>query len=101
MGKLQSKIKHNTYRYRTEGYVEENGSTKVVQEYKQAHTDAVNSVTAVNSDICVSGGKDKMVVAYNWRCGDIMKQFKGHEREITKHQNKYTGIKKIGFCCKK
>ncbi|XP_043841248.1 WD repeat-containing protein 31 isoform X2 [Dromiciops gliroides] len=84
MGKLQSKIKHNTYKYRTEGYVEENGSTKAVQEYRQAHADAVNSVTALNSEVCVSGGKDKMVVAYNWRYGDIMKQFKGHEREITK-----------------
>ncbi|XP_051835960.1 WD repeat-containing protein 31 isoform X1 [Antechinus flavipes] len=84
MGKLQSKIKYNTYKYRTEGYVEENGCTNVVEEYKQAHTDAVNSVTALNSDICVSGGRDKMVVAYNWRSGDTMKQFKGHDREITK-----------------
>ncbi|XP_007475071.1 WD repeat-containing protein 31 isoform X1 [Monodelphis domestica] len=84
MGKLHSKIKHNTYKYRTEGYLEENSSVKVVQEYKPAHTDAVSSVTALNSAICVSGGKDKMVVAYNWKSGDILKKFKGHEGEITK-----------------
>ncbi|KAI4542551.1 hypothetical protein MJG53_020492 [Ovis ammon polii x Ovis aries] len=46
--------------------------------------DTVSVVAALNSDLCVSGGKDKTVVAYNWRTGNVVKRFKGHEREITK-----------------
>ncbi|KAB1280270.1 WD repeat-containing protein 31 [Camelus dromedarius] len=85
MGKLQSKLKHSTYKYsRPDGIIEERIQTKAFQEYSPAHVDTVSVVAALNSDLCVSGGKDKTVVAYNWRAGNVVKRFKGHEREITK-----------------
>ncbi|XP_047380865.1 WD repeat-containing protein 31 isoform X7 [Sciurus carolinensis] len=85
MGKLQSKLKHSTYKYsRPDGIIEERIQTKAFQEYSPAHVDAVSVIAALNSDLCVSGGKDKTVVAYNWKTGKVVKRFKGHEREITK-----------------
>ncbi|XP_058379802.1 WD repeat-containing protein 31 isoform X2 [Diceros bicornis minor] len=84
MGKLQSKLKHSTYKYRPDGITEERVQTKAFQEYSPAHVDTVSVVAALNSDLCVSGGKDKTVVAYNWKTGNVVKRFKGHEREITK-----------------
>ncbi|XP_045877857.1 WD repeat-containing protein 31 isoform X2 [Meles meles] len=84
MGKLQSKLKHSTYKYRPDGIIEERIQTKACLEYSPAHADSVSVVAALNSDLCVSGGKDKTVVAYNWKSGDVVKRFRGHEREITK-----------------
>ncbi|XP_023366360.1 WD repeat-containing protein 31 [Otolemur garnettii] len=85
MGKLQSKLKHSTYKYsRPDGIIEEKIQTKAFQEYSPAHLDTVSAVAALNSDLCVSGGKDKTVVAYNWKTGNVVKKFKGHENEITK-----------------
>jgi len=34
--------------------------TKAFQEYSPAHVDTVSVVAALNSDLCVSGGKDKV-----------------------------------------
>ncbi|XP_029776633.1 WD repeat-containing protein 31 isoform X1 [Suricata suricatta] len=101
MGKLQSKLKHSTYKYRfgsparsrPDGILEERIQTKACQEYSPAHVDTVSVVTALSPDLCVSGGKDKIlttvltlqtVVAYNWKTGNVVRRFKGHEREITK-----------------
>nr|XP_008260721.1 WD repeat-containing protein 31 isoform X3 [Oryctolagus cuniculus] len=86
MGKLQSKLRHSTCnKYsRPDGITEERVQTKACPEYSPAHTDAVSAVAALSSDVCVSGGKDKTVVAYNWKTGNVVKRFKGHEREITK-----------------
>ncbi|KAG8518829.1 WD repeat-containing protein 31, partial [Galemys pyrenaicus] len=84
MGKLQSKLKYHTYKYRPDGVTEERIQTKAFQEYSPAHVDPVSVVAALNSDLCVSGGKDKTVAACNWRSGNVVKQFKGHESEITK-----------------
>nr|XP_004662775.1 WD repeat-containing protein 31 isoform X2 [Jaculus jaculus] len=84
MGKLQSKLKYSTYKYRPDGIREERIQTKAFQDYSPAHVDPVSVVAALNSDICVSGGKDKTVVAYNWKTGSVVKRLKGHEREITK-----------------
>ncbi|NIG60847.1 WD repeat-containing protein 31 isoform 1 [Pontoporia blainvillei] len=84
MGKLQSKLKYNTYKYRPDGFRDERIQTKAFQEYSPAHVDTVSVVAALNSDFCVSGGKDKTVVAYNWRTGNVVKRLRGHEREITK-----------------
>uniref|UniRef100_A0A7M4FYQ0 WD repeat domain 31 n=1 Tax=Crocodylus porosus TaxID=8502 RepID=A0A7M4FYQ0_CROPO len=61
-----------------------NSPVKAIQQYSPAHTDAVTSVAALKSDLCVSGGKDKTVVIYNWRSGAVLKRFLGHEREVTK-----------------
>ncbi|MBZ3889867.1 WD repeat-containing protein 31 [Sciurus carolinensis] len=69
---------------RPDGIIEERIQTKAFQEYSPAHVDAVSVIAALNSDLCVSGGKDKTVVAYNWKTGKVVKRFKGHEREITK-----------------
>ncbi|XP_069868054.1 WD repeat-containing protein 31 isoform X1 [Dipodomys merriami] len=85
MGKLQSKLKHSTYKYsRSDGIIEERIQSRTFQEYSPAHMDAVSVVAALNSDLCVSGGKDKTVVAYNWKTGNVVKRFKGHERDVTK-----------------
>ncbi|KAM6169392.1 WD repeat-containing protein 31 isoform 2-T2 [Rhynchocyon petersi] len=84
MGKLQSKLKQSTYKYRPDGVTEERIQTKTFQEYIPAHVDSVSTVAALNSELCVSGGNDKMVVVYNWKTGNVMKRFKGHEREVTK-----------------
>ncbi|XP_038189791.1 WD repeat-containing protein 31 isoform X4 [Arvicola amphibius] len=85
MGKLQSKLRHSTYKYsRPDGLMEEGVQTKVFQEYSPAHVDAVSVVATLSSDLCVSGGKDKTAVAYNWKTGHVVKRFRGHEREITK-----------------
>uniref|UniRef100_A0A8C7AZW6 WD repeat domain 31 n=1 Tax=Neovison vison TaxID=452646 RepID=A0A8C7AZW6_NEOVI len=84
MGKLQSKLKYSTYKYRPDGIIEERIQTKACLEYSPAHTDSVSVVAALNSDLCVSGGKDKTVVAYNWKSGHVVKRFRGHEREVTK-----------------
>ncbi|XP_054979718.1 WD repeat-containing protein 31 isoform X1 [Sorex araneus] len=85
MGKLQSKLKYSTYRYsRPDGIIEERVPAKTLQEYSPAHVDSVSVVAALSSDLCVSGGKDQTVVAYNWKTGNVVKKFKGHEREITK-----------------
>ncbi|XP_010637688.1 WD repeat-containing protein 31 isoform X1 [Fukomys damarensis] len=85
MGKLQSKLKHSAYKCsRPDGIIEERIQTKTFQEYSPAHVDSVFVIAALNSELCVSGGKDKTVVAYNWKTGIVVKKFKGHEREITK-----------------
>ncbi|XP_054440898.1 WD repeat-containing protein 31 isoform X3 [Pteronotus mesoamericanus] len=85
MGKLQSKLKHSTYKYSSpDAIIEEGIQTRAFQEDSPAHTDTVSVVAALDSDLCVSGGKDKTVVAYNWKTGNVVKKFKGHEREITK-----------------
>jgi len=60
MGKLQSKLKHSTYKYRPDGIIEERTQTKACLEYSPAHVDSVSVVAALNSDLCVSGGKDKV-----------------------------------------
>uniref|UniRef100_A0AAA9SEC8 WD repeat domain 31 n=1 Tax=Bos taurus TaxID=9913 RepID=A0AAA9SEC8_BOVIN len=65
MGKLQSKFKHSTYKYsRPDGFIEEKIQTKAFQEYSPAHVDTVSVVAALNSDLCVSGGKDKIACIY-------------------------------------
>ncbi|EDL31142.1 WD repeat domain 31, isoform CRA_a [Mus musculus] len=85
MGKLQSKLRHSTYLYsRPDGIIEERVQTKAPQEYIPVHVDTVSVIATLNSDLCISGGKDKTAVAYNWKTGRMVKRFTGHEREITK-----------------
>ncbi|XP_042335306.1 WD repeat-containing protein 31 isoform X2 [Sceloporus undulatus] len=55
-----------------------------LQHRPPAHDDAVASVAFLAPDLCVSGGKDKAVVVYNWHCGTVVRTFRGHEREVTK-----------------
>ncbi|XP_015278583.1 PREDICTED: WD repeat-containing protein 31 [Gekko japonicus] len=81
MGKLQSKIRNRSSKYRAE---EESPPAKTVLQYSPAHRDAVASVASLPPDLCLSGGKDKMAVVYNWRCGTVVRRFLGHEREVTK-----------------
>lgn len=45
---------------RPDGIIEDRIQTKVFQEYTPAHVDTVSVVAALNSDLCVSGGKDKV-----------------------------------------
>ncbi|XP_043386551.1 WD repeat-containing protein 31 isoform X9 [Chelonia mydas] len=60
MGKLQSKINCSTSKYRPDDYVEDDSPAQAVQQYIPAHTDAVTSVAALTSNLCVSGGNDKV-----------------------------------------
>lgn len=45
---------------RPDGIIEDRIQTKAFQEYTPAHVDTVSVVAALNSDLCVSGGKDKV-----------------------------------------
>lgn len=45
---------------RPDGITEERIQTKACPEYSPAHVDSVSVVAALNSDLCVSGGKDKV-----------------------------------------
>lgn len=40
--------------------IEERIQTTALHEYSPAHVDTVSVVAALNSDLCVSGGKDKV-----------------------------------------
>ncbi|XP_069790130.1 WD repeat-containing protein 31 isoform X1 [Narcine bancroftii] len=84
MGKLQSKQKRNLSRYRIDGYAAHSSSTQTVQQYNPVHNDAVTSLASLTSEQCVSGGKDKTVVVYNWKSGGMQQKFVGHERDVTK-----------------
>ncbi|XP_060697734.1 WD repeat-containing protein 31 isoform X2 [Hemiscyllium ocellatum] len=84
MGKLQSKQKRNISRYRIDGDAGHSSVTQVVQQYSPAHNDAVTSLASLTSDTCVSGGKDKTVVIYDWKSGCVQQKFMGHERDVTK-----------------
>ncbi|XP_036914972.1 WD repeat-containing protein 31 isoform X1 [Sturnira hondurensis] len=85
MGKLQSKLKHSSYKYsRPDAVMEERIPTRALQDYSPAHVGAVSAVAALDSDLCVSGGNDTTVVAYNWKTGNVVRRFQGHEHEITK-----------------
>ncbi|XP_063289093.1 WD repeat-containing protein 31 [Pelobates fuscus] len=84
MGKLQSKFRRNSSKYRADSHVRESPPPQVIQQQSRAHTDAVTAVVALKSDLCVSGGKDKAVVVSNWRTGTALKRFVGHDREVNK-----------------
>ncbi|KAM8934390.1 WD repeat-containing protein 31 [Pelodytes ibericus] len=85
MGKLQSKVKRNSSKYRADSHVSESLPLQVnEQQHSRAHSDAVTYITALKSDLCVSAGKDKAVVVSNWRSGTALKRFMGHDREVTK-----------------
>ncbi|KAG7481026.1 hypothetical protein MATL_G00062340 [Megalops atlanticus] len=85
MGKLQSKIRRRSDLYRAS---REDGTDNVpvqqVVQYDPAHTDAINCVTTISSDLCASGGSDQVVVVYDWRAGRLCQSFHGHSREVTK-----------------
>ncbi|KFV64553.1 WD repeat-containing protein 31, partial [Dryobates pubescens] len=49
-----------------------------------AHTEAVTSVAALRTDLCVSGGRDKAVAVCSWSSGAVLRRFLGHQREVTK-----------------
>ncbi|XP_042579058.1 WD repeat-containing protein 31 [Cyprinus carpio] len=83
MGKLQSKFRRRSDLYKAKEGAELAPVHQVVQ-YEPAHTDAINCVVSLTSDLCVSGGHDQAVVVYDWRAGKRCKSFQGHSREITK-----------------
>ncbi|MCJ8746599.1 hypothetical protein PDJAM_G00143670 [Pangasius djambal] len=59
MGKLQSKLRRRSDLYRAREGAESTPVPQVVQ-YEPAHSDAVNCVTSLTSDLCVSGGSDQV-----------------------------------------
>uniref|UniRef100_A0A4W3J1V9 WD repeat domain 31 n=1 Tax=Callorhinchus milii TaxID=7868 RepID=A0A4W3J1V9_CALMI len=61
-----------------------NTGGKTVQQYSPAHSDAVTSLACLTPEYCVSGGKDKAVVLYNWRSGFAQQRYLEHERDVTK-----------------
>ncbi|KAG9333370.1 hypothetical protein JZ751_012730 [Albula glossodonta] len=61
MGKLQSKIRRRSDLYRSSREEEaESVAVNQVVQYDPAHTDAINCVTTISSDLCVSGGSDQV-----------------------------------------
>ncbi|XP_063051122.1 WD repeat-containing protein 31 [Engraulis encrasicolus] len=83
MGKLQSKLRKRSERYRAGRESGEPVAPQVVQ-YEPAHNDAVNCVISLTSELCVSGGNDQAVVVYDWKSGTRCQTFYGHSREVTK-----------------
>ena len=45
---------------RPDAIIEERIQTRAFQEYSPAHVDTVSAVAALDSDLCVSGGNDKV-----------------------------------------
>ncbi|KAM9327137.1 WD repeat-containing protein 31 [Gastrophryne carolinensis] len=84
MGKFQSKVKRNSSKYRADRYTEESLPAPPILQQSRAHNDAVTYISALKSDLCVSGGKDKAVVVSDWRNGTALKRFVGHDREVSK-----------------
>ncbi|KAJ8005621.1 hypothetical protein DPEC_G00119840 [Dallia pectoralis] len=85
MGKLQSKFRRSrSDLYRATKCDGDTAAASQVVQYEPAHRDAVNCVTNLTSDLCVSGGSDMAVVVYDWRGGKLCQSFQGHNREITK-----------------
>lgn len=84
MGKFQSKVKRNSSKYRADHHAEERPPVQSIPQQTRAHNDAVTYISALKSDLCVSGGKDKAVVVSNWRSGTALKRFVGHDREVSK-----------------
>ncbi|XP_068020256.1 WD repeat-containing protein 31 isoform X1 [Melanerpes formicivorus] len=83
MGKLQSKTSVQTSKYRAEGSAGEPGPSRAAGR-SPAHSEAVTSVAALQTDLCVSGGRDKAVAVCSWRSGAVLRRFLGHQREVTK-----------------
>ncbi|XP_016314442.1 WD repeat-containing protein 31-like [Sinocyclocheilus anshuiensis] len=83
MGKLQSKFRRRSDLYKAKEGAEPT-PVHQVEQYEPTHTDAINCVVSLTSDLCVSGGHDQAVVVYEWRAGKRCKSFQGHSREITK-----------------
>ncbi|XP_068104799.1 WD repeat-containing protein 31 [Hyperolius riggenbachi] len=84
MGKFQSKVKRNSSKYRADKHAEESCPAQPIPQQNRAHSDAVTYISALKCDLCVSGGKDKVVVVSNWRTGTALKRFVGHDREVSK-----------------
>ncbi|XP_056150250.1 WD repeat-containing protein 31 [Lampris incognitus] len=85
MGKLQSKFRKRSDRYRAsrdEGTA--HSSDSQVVQYEPAHQGSINTVTNLSLDLCVSGGTDQAVVVYDWKQGRMCQSFQGHNREVTK-----------------
>lgn len=50
---------------RADGTVGQTGPPSVSQKHSPAHTDAVTSVAALQPDLCVSGGRDKVGIPWD------------------------------------
>ncbi|XP_012686034.1 WD repeat-containing protein 31 [Clupea harengus] len=84
MGKLQSKLRKRSDRYRAGRDTSDAAPASQVVQYEPAHSDAVNCVFSLTSELCVSGGSDQAVVVYDWKGGTRCQAFYGHSREVTK-----------------
>ncbi|XP_063792272.1 WD repeat-containing protein 31 isoform X2 [Pseudophryne corroboree] len=60
MGIFQSKAKRNSSKYRADNHVEECHPAQTTQQQSRAHNEAVTYIAALKSDLCISGGKDKI-----------------------------------------
>ncbi|XP_028852688.1 WD repeat-containing protein 31 [Denticeps clupeoides] len=84
MGKLQSKFRRRSDLYRAGRDGTEGVSGSQVAQYEPAHSGAINCVSSLNTELCVSGGSDQVVVVYDWKEGKLCQSFQGHSREVTK-----------------
>ncbi|XP_051788276.1 WD repeat-containing protein 31 [Erpetoichthys calabaricus] len=84
MGKLQSKGRRSASLYRQVSKTEDPHPGPGFVQFGRAHEDTVTAITTVNSDLCLSGGRDKAVVVYDWRAGSVKQRLLGHDRDVTK-----------------
>lgn len=55
-----------------------------IREYSPIHSDSVNCVEAFSTGVCLSGSADKSVVLFDWKSGQVVQRWCGHERGVTK-----------------
>ncbi|RDD44364.1 WD repeat-containing protein 31 [Trichoplax sp. H2] len=48
------------------------------------HSEPVTCINNMSYGVTISGSQDKTVLAYNWRTGNIIRRWFGHNKEITK-----------------
>lgn len=67
----------------------ESKTVQSVVEFESIHRDAVTCINAYAPETCLTGGKDNLVVLFNWKQGVTLCQWSGHSRDVTKV--KYVG----------
>ncbi|XP_060084220.1 WD repeat-containing protein 31-like isoform X2 [Ylistrum balloti] len=61
-----------------------NQEPEMIKTYGPVHSDAVVSLAAIQSGLCLSGSKDRSVALYDYHNHRLEEKWTGHEREVTK-----------------
>ncbi|EDV27993.1 uncharacterized protein TRIADDRAFT_53104 [Trichoplax adhaerens] len=57
------------------------------------HSEPVTCINNMSYGVTISGSQDKTVLAYNWRTGNIIRRWFGHNKEITKVTGNYVRLR--------